>query len=522
MVRHNLAARAAKQATARAASVPAPVGGWNARDSLANMKPTDAVKLINYFPTATNVHLRGGYQKHATGLPGQVETLMAYNGATTQQLFAISSNSIYNVTASGAVGASVVTGLNNSRWEYTNVATPGGNYLYAVSGTNSPRLYDGATWTAITAVSTPAITGVTTSELDNVILFKNRLWFIQRATLKAWYLPTQSVGGAAQVLDLSSVARHGGTLVAMGVWTVDAGYGLDDNLVFVTTQGEIIIYRGTDPANISTWSLVGVWQLGAPMGKRCLAKMQGDLAYIAFDGLFPLSKALTSARAAPQSVALTDKIQGAFADATTAYQNNFGWEILVAPKYNAIMVNVPVATGSQQQYVMNTIVESWAQFTGWPANCLALHKQDIYFGGPDYVGKAWTEDRADNGLPINAEGLQAFNYFGSRAQKKIFTRARPNIFADGFPAISVGINVDFNTADTTAALNYAAPAATAVWDSAIWDTSLWQAGQSIAQAWQGVTGVGYCGAVAFRSSSKNIAIEWAATDVVFMPGWVGI
>ena len=189
--------RAAKQASARVASIPAPIGGWNARDSLANMKPTDAVSLTNYFPTATNVVLRGGYQKHATGFPGQVETLMPYNGATSQKLFAISNGGIYEATTAGAIGAAAVSGLTNSRWESTNVATAGGNYLYAVSGGNSPLLYDGTTWTAITGASTPAITGVTTSELDNICLFKNRVWFIQRNTLKAWYLPTQSVGGAA-------------------------------------------------------------------------------------------------------------------------------------------------------------------------------------------------------------------------------------------------------------------------------------------------------------------------------------
>jgi len=43
------------------ASLPAPVGGWNARDSLANMESTDAVILDNLFPTVSSVNLRGGY-----------------------------------------------------------------------------------------------------------------------------------------------------------------------------------------------------------------------------------------------------------------------------------------------------------------------------------------------------------------------------------------------------------------------------------------------------------------------------
>ena len=51
----------AKQNTAQTASVPAPIGGWNARDSLAAMSPTDAVQLVNWFPTPTDVTMRRGY-----------------------------------------------------------------------------------------------------------------------------------------------------------------------------------------------------------------------------------------------------------------------------------------------------------------------------------------------------------------------------------------------------------------------------------------------------------------------------
>jgi hypothetical protein len=210
------------------------------------MAPTDAVQLINFFPSVSNVNLRGGYTKHATGFPDDVETLMTYSGGATDELWAISDGEIYDATSAGPIGAAAVTGLTNSRWEYTNVTTAGGNYLYAANGVDEPLLYDGSTWTPIDGTSSPAITGVTTTTLTQPTLFKNRMWFIQKDTLKAWYLPTSSVGGAAQVLDLSAVARLGGTLVSMAAWTIDAGYGVDDNLVFITNQGEVIVYRGTE------------------------------------------------------------------------------------------------------------------------------------------------------------------------------------------------------------------------------------------------------------------------------------
>ena len=106
----------AKRAVSQPVSLPAPVGGWNARDSLTAMQPNEAVILENWYPATTECVLRNGYTKWATGITGQVETLMAYSGANTNKLFAIAGTSVYDVTAGGAVGAAVVTGLTNARW----------------------------------------------------------------------------------------------------------------------------------------------------------------------------------------------------------------------------------------------------------------------------------------------------------------------------------------------------------------------------------------------------------------------
>lgn len=515
--------RLVQQARANVASLPAPVGGWNARDSLANMAPTDAVTLENYFPSVSNVNLRGGYTKHATGLPDDVETLMTYSGGTTDQLFAISDGKIYDVTSAGAVGAPAVSGLSNSRWEYTNVTTSGGNYLYAANGVNKPYLYNGTTWTAIDGASSPAITGVTTTTLKHPTLFKNRVWFVQKDTLKAWYLPTSSIGGAAQSLDLSSIARLGGTIVSMAAWTIDAGYGVDDNLVFVTNNGEVIVYRGTDPSSASTWALIGVWVVGAPIGERCLLKYGGDLLVLTLDGLVPLASALQSSRLDP-NIALSDKIQGAFAAAAATYGNNFGWCLLYNPKNNALIVNVPVREGGQEQFVMNNITKAWCKFTGWYAYHFALLNDEPYWGGAGFVAKAWTTGTTgyvDDTTNIFGRVLQAFNYFETRGVKKQFTRARPAIFSNGTPSITVGINVDFNIADNVAPLSFTPPIV-GVWDSGLWDTAIWGSDLEIQNNWQGVTGIGYCGAIQLQSSSNKLNIQWASTDVVFQLGWAGI
>jgi len=499
---------------ARVQSLPSPIGGWNARDSIANMDVLDAVQLTNLFPSVNNVILRKGYSKHATGISGQVQTLMSYSSGGADKLFAIAGSSIYDATASGAVGAAVKTGLGNAKWEYVNVTTPAGGYIYAVNGVDKPLLYNGSTWT------NPAITGVTDTSLSNITTFKNQVWFTQNNSLKAWYLPTLSIAGAAAAIDMSAVAQLGGYLVNVGTWTLDAGYGVDDNLVFITSNGEVIVYSGTDPSDATKWALVGVWRVGKPVGKRCFLKYGGDILILTYNGLYPLAASLQSSRLDPR-VALSDKIQGAFAAATQAYGETFGWQIVFDPKHNALKVNVPVSVGNQEQYVMNNITKSWCNFTNWHANCWEIFDNEPYFGGDGYVAHAWDDSSADDGANINTNAFQAFNYFDARGVKKYFTRARPSVFTNGTPTVYVGMNVDFNLQDTSASLSFS-PSNAAIWDTALWDSSYWGTDSIITNNWQGITGIGYCGSIQFKTASQGVTILWASTDVVYQQGWAGI
>jgi len=237
----------AKRAVSQPVSLPAPVGGWNARDSLTAMQPNEAVILENWFPSPTECTLRSGYVKYSTGITGQVETLMAYSGANTNKLFAIAGTSVYDVTAGGAVGAAVVTGLTNARWGYLNIATSGGNFLSMANGVDTPRLYNGTAW------STASITGVTAANLKDPILYAQRQFFIEKNTLKVWYLPVQSIGGVANVVDIAPFMTRGGYIVSHGNWTIDAGTGVNDLYVIITNKGQVIVYQGTDPSSSTTF-----------------------------------------------------------------------------------------------------------------------------------------------------------------------------------------------------------------------------------------------------------------------------
>lgn len=500
----------------RSYPLPAPVGGWNARDALQNMPPEDAPILMNWWVTPTTVNVRNGYTNFATGLGAQVETVLAYAGGATNKIFGIAGGKVYDCTAGGAVGAAAVTGLTNSRFQYVNNATTGGNYLQMVNGADKMQVFDGTAWHKDGDGAPYDITGVDSRTLININVHKFRVWFTQSNTLKMWYLATGAIGGAATAFDLSGTAMLGGHIIAMYTWTIDAGYGVDDNAVFITSQGEVIVYTGTDPSDATKWSLIGVFRIGTPIGGRPCTKFSGDLLIICQDGLYPMSGALQSSRTNPR-VALTDKIQAATSDAVDIYGGNFGWQVMQFPRVNMIVLNVPVAVGQQQQFVMNTITKNWAQFTGWNANCWELYQDDLYFGGNGVVAQAW-DGLSDAGTSINFDALQAFNYFKEPGVQKRFTMIRPTIQTNGAPGILASLNIDFDTTNYSAPISFS-PITAAVWDSAIWDTSTWGGGLTVSQLWQSVAVYpGRCAGVRLTGSSQGIQVNWASTDVVYERG----
>jgi hypothetical protein len=505
----------ARNRVAKIFTAPAPVGGWNARDALAEMGKNDAVILDNLIPQTTQCVTRGGSSNHVTGISGTVETLAVYAKLDgTWQMFGAAGGSVYNVTSAGAVGAAVISGLSNARFQTVNFATTGGKYLYMVNGADKPQLWDGSTWVAVDGASSPSITGVTTTSLIHVNVFQKRLWFIEKDTMKVWYLPVESIGGAAQSLDLSSLFPRGGYLMAMGTLSMDSGSGMDDHAVFITSEGEVAVYRGTAPASAATWYLVGVYTIGRPIGRRCIEQYGGDSLFICADGVVPMSKALISGRT-NTGIGVTNKIQLAVNEAVSDYGSAFGWQLISHPSLNLLILNVPVSAGAQQ-YVMYALNGSWCRFTGWNASCFARMGDRLFYGANGAVVEAMT-GLSDNGVAIEAEGLTSFQYHGGNGLKR-YTMARPMLSYDdtGFSLLH-GLNLDYDTSAPTGTPTLHT-STYGLWDDAVWDIGLWGGGFLIRKNWQTVGGVGYCAAYHLKISASASTVRWQSTDYIYEMG----
>lgn len=517
MISQALRQNPTRQQTSSPLPIPSPVGGLNARDEWANMDPRDATLLRNWFPQASYVEIRRGYEPQRDDMTDPLRTIMTYNAQDGfDTVFGVAGGTIYDITSMGSAATVVSTGYSSSDFQYVNFTTGGGPFLLAVNGTDAPIQFDGS------AFSNASLTGsgLTVASLINVQSHQERLWFIEKNSLNVWYLPVGAIAGALIKLPLGSVFKLGGRLLAMGTMSHDSGDGINDYAVFVTDQGELAIYQGTNPGDPTAWSLSGRFRVGDPIGYRCLVNLGADLFIITTDGLISTTRTLDYDRAQQDAAAVTSKIQNLFNEAARKYKNNFGWQAIVYPKGRWLVVNVPQTTNSRQsQFVMNTITGAWCEFTGWNGGCFGVGNGNLYFGGNNGIAYLADSTRQDDGAQIVADMQTAFNYFGMPNNIKQFQLVRPNLTTSGVPAVDLSVNVDFSSIPPNGTVTVT-PGDAGLWGTGLWGSALWGGSGLQIRDWIGVSGIGYNGAVRLRVGVNGVSCRANAFDVVFQPGQI--
>lgn len=488
-------------------TLPAPVKGLNDRDPLQDTAPEFAIQMDNWVARADYVELRKGSVSHATGIGAAVETLMAYRSGASSKLLACGNGSIYDATSAGAVGSALASSKTSNRWQYVNF----NGYILAVNGANTPIQYNGST----IANSTMSGVGLTTSNLIHINIFKERAWFIEKDTLNAWYLAAKAITGILTKFDLSFVARRGGSLTAMITLTRDGGDGIDDLAVFLTSEGEAIVYQGTDPSSAATWALVGIFYIGKPVGRRCFERYGSESLILCQDGIFPLSAALSESRTNDR-LALTDNIRNTINRNISSHGNTFGWEIIQFSAENLLIVNTVRTNGTAYQYVMDTAGGGWSRFVNWPARCFAELNNSLYFGDSSgSVRRAYT-GTADLGSNIVGDIKTAFHYFTrDKNRHKVFKMVRPVLQSTGVPDIYMRLDFDFRSALITATPMAGTNIGTA-WGSP-WG-SQWSSSDYTYDDLLGVEGEGRAASTVMRVATNVLTPRWVSTDYLFEVG----
>lgn len=490
-------------------TMPAPVKGLNFRDGITALKATDALILDNYFPEASYCRLRGGFEAHVTGFAAAVETVMEYASPTARALFAASGTAIYDATTAGAVGAAVVASLTNARWQHAMFTTSAGDFLVAVNGADGVRTYDGSAW------ATQVITVATAADLADVAVWKGRLWFTENSSNKVWYLASGAIAGAAVAFDLGPVFKLGGAVAFITPLSFTSGSTVDDGICFISTEGEVALYVGTDPASATTFGLRGVYRIPSPLpGRRGYARFNGDCLVMTDAGLVSL---LTSARldeTQQQNSSVSERIDPELARQAAVGAQEFGWQVFAYPRGTALMVNAPQGAGEYHQWTMNAITTAWCRYTGMNPLCWALFDGAPYFGGATAV-YAFDIGRLDNGAAIRGALKGAFSSLGSHGLKRV-TMLRPFLTTNSQFTPSIGLDVDFSDIEPTD-VGASPVVAAALWDVALWDAALWGGGSLVSREWSSAAGIGTWFAPRFSTATRGVEITINAFDLVYEP-----
>lgn len=506
-------------------SLPAPVGGLNARDSVANMPATDALVLDNWFPTPTSVDVRRGYASYAT-FTGVCETVIVYTGLTSTKVFVAvntTNDAIIDATSGGAISTPVVGGsgptvqaLTSARFDYAIYGTTGGQYLSAVNGADTPLEYDGTTWTA----SANTGSGLTTSRLSSVAVYAERFWYIEKDTFNVWYLAAATKSGTLTKLNLGSLFKLGGSLNSI-ITLTDSTDSLNDYIGFLSTEGELVAYAGTDPSTAATWERVAHIQIGRPVtkGNRAWCKYGADALVVCADGVYPIRAAI-ALNGRGRELAVSDKIRDLVNADVQVNGAKFGWQVVLHPTGSKLLVNVPTSENiASRTYVMNTQTNAWCRFTNWNAVCYAVAQDQLYFGTNGVLAKAdRTTDLDDDGDAIPCDAKQAFNYLGRRGQTKQTKLMRPLLAING--PCNIGVDVDVDYEDTPPTTLYALSGGSGDPWGGIW-SAVWSQGITIVRQWFDAPGVGFAIAPRMKIQAQDVTLSWSATDLVYEVGSIG-
>jgi hypothetical protein len=240
----------------------------------------------------------------------------------------------------------------------------------------------------------------------HVAVWKNRVWFTERDTDRAYYLDVNSLFGTATSFSFGPKMRAGGHLVGLFNWSYDGGAGLDTLLVGISGGGDVVIYQGTDPSSASTFGLKGCWFVGAvPAGRQIATDYGGDLLVQSLIGVVPLSKLVVGGDEVDTKVYATAKIANLFNQLSSTRRTLRGWAMHIHPTDNALLVLVPTdGVNATEPLVMSFATRGWSRYREIPIFSGAVWAGDFWFGTAD--GRVCRNVDYFDGVPlIEAEGV---------------------------------------------------------------------------------------------------------------------
>lgn len=521
--------------TTKSVPVPAPQKGVNAVDGLAGkMSPEEAIFMFNMSPAQYGVRVRTGFKEYAVSVDADgVRTLIPYTGSASanDKLFATGKAGFYDISAS-VTGPAVLLAFpvvsdTSGFGIWTGFTTLAGQFSLYTDEQNGYYVYtEGGVWAKVALGAGPTqVSGIDPALFAGVTIYKSKAWFVEKGSSRAWYLPTGSVFGAATAFNFGNKFKKGGTLEMLFNWTVDGGEGIDDYLVAVSSGGDVVVYKGDDPASATDFNQRGVWFIGPPpVGRRISGRLGGELYLLSAYGLLPMSDLVSGQLTQMEQIYLTRKITPLVNLEMAATREVRGWEVKLVPKENVLIVSVPKRDAFPfTQFAQSTNNQGWSVYRDLPyltgeewhsTFFIAAENGNVYTlqGNKDNVNLAETTSDL-----ISWSVLQSFSDVGEPGLYHKPEYVRPVFIADQVPAYTIEVRFDYNLSDVFGAAVPGATTAGTLWDIGVWDLSLWGGDFITSDNPQGASGIGRAMAVGIngQSGAETVLIRY---DLMFQTG----
>jgi hypothetical protein len=549
--------KAGAKQTAIANVLPPPTYGMDTRHPLAQMPPNSCVYAYNIVPNPYGMEVRKGFREFAVDIPigaeageNGVKTLIHFVGTvegtiTDDRLFAVSNVGIFDITDDSIAPVlkyafNITTGKAGNGVSCHYIDQGGAEFMLYADEENGLIIYTEATDTWLPASGITG--GLIPDRIVYVVVHKLRIWFVERNTGDAWYMPVSSLQGDATKFTFGSKFAHGGYLRGLYTWTFDGGSGVDDYLVAISSGGDVLPYKGEDPSSAETWSLVGSYYVGGvPIGRRIASESGGMLFVLSSYGLISMNDLLTGVDTRDISATgVASRIAPIIRAHMKETEGLYGWELIFAPTEGLYVVNSPPRPNKLQlQYVMDSTTKGWAIWRGIPMMCMVEANRKMYFGYKDTVyaleghrdnvRKEITQP-GDRGTAIEFSLLTSYSDMGAPALTKLVQFIRPNFLHMLSLPVSVKAVYDYQLIELTfptPTLSAAEIQADCLWDVGLWDQCIWDGGSSAPPPFTpgsgrptmitGASNMGRMVAIAIKGSTIE-GVKLLSIDVIWKTG----
>jgi len=463
----------------QAITLPAPTRGIIQNENEAYMAPGGAIVMDNWVPTMRGAKLRGGCIRWSV-LPETTPVISAFHYASgnVQKMFAGNAGKLYDVTANAAPTL-IKSGQASGNYCASQLANQSGDYLMVVNDAGDyPLRYDGTAWTTLNGgqITGPAgSTVVAGHNLTYVCKYRNRWFFIEGGSMNAWYLPLNAIQGALSMIPLSGAATKGGKLLFCASWSIDAGDGIDDKIVFATDLGELLIFTGSDPSVAANWRQEGRYQVPAPMGMNAHMPIGGDMLIATVGGIVPISASITKTSEELELAAITRQIKPMWRDEVNA-KRAWSWTMENWEEYGGIFVTWPGGDpGNRYCAAVNAATGAWCRFVGYDATCFVRMRGDMFFGTQGGIVMQADRTGYDDGVPYVANLVGGWEMFASPPNTITWRQARASFAASNAQPFQPQLSacVDYVVTLPTPPPPGPDPGLAEVWDQGLWDHARW-------------------------------------------------